>query len=269
MHVDRIACRRLFDDVTDTSASLPVAIVNEAFANRFWPDGPTVGRRIRLHGVRDAQETEIVGVVGDYKVRFIQEPPTPYLHLASTQRSWNVTASVLLARTDGDARSLAAAIQQELRGIDPDVVFWQGLTLEDHVATQLLPAKLLAAMLGTAGLVAIGLAAIGLYGIIAFAVVQRTREIGIRVALGATRRDVLRLVVRQSAVLVALGGAIGATLAFVAARGTAGVLFGIDAADRLAWAGAVVVLIVVITLAHAVPTRRAIRVAPSVALRAE
>ena len=260
---------RSFDDVIDTSASPQVGIVNEALASRLWPDGQAVGRRLRLAGDGDGSGIEIVGVVGDYRVRFIQEPPTPYLHLAATQRSWNVSAPVLLARTDGDPGALAAAIQRELRGLDADVVFWEGLTLEDHVATQLLPAQLLAAMLGTAGLAAVGLAAIGLYGVIAFAVVQRTREIGIRVALGATRGDVLRLVVRQSALLFALGGAIGATLAFVAARGTAGVLFGIDATDKLAWGGAIVLLVAVVALAHAVPARRAVRVVPSVALRAE
>lgn len=260
---------RLFDDAVDTSTSPPVAIVNETLARRLWPDGRAVGRRLRFRGDGDGSGIEIVGVVGDYKVRFIQEPPTPYLHLAATQRSWNVSASVLLARTDGDANALAATIQRELRGIDPDVVFWEGLTLGDNVAFQLLPAQLLATMLGTAGLVAVWLAAIGLYGVIAFAVVQRTREIGIRMALGANRGDVLRLVGRQGAVLVGLGGAVGLVLAFVAAHATAGVLFGIDATDRLAWAGAIAVLVAVGALAHAVPLRRAVRVAPSVALRAE
>jgi putative ABC transport system permease protein len=133
----------------------------------------------------------------------------------------------------------------------------------------LLPAQLLAAMLGAAGLVAVWLAAIGLYGVIAYAMVRRTQEIGIRMALGATHRDVLLLVVRQGAAVVAIGATIGSVAAFAAARATAGVLFGIDAGDTLAWSGAIVVLLAVGALAHALPAGRAVRVAPSTALRAE
>ena len=259
---------RPFDDAVDAADSPPVAIVNEAFARRFWPDGGAVGRRIRTG--MGASTMEIVGVVRDYRVRSLQEPPTPYVHFAASQRpGFMVSATVLLARTRGDADALAATMQRELRRIDPDVVFWQGLTLRDNVATQLLPVRLLSAMLGTAGMVAVWLAALGLYGVIAHAVVRRTREIGIRMALGATPRDVLGLVVRQGAFSVAVGVAVGAALAFAAARATAGVLFGVDAADPLAWGGAVLTLAAVGGLAHAVPARRAVRVAPAAALRVE
>ena len=258
---------RRFDDSTDTATSPPVAIVNEAFAKRFWPDRSAVGHRVRIGG--DESEVEIVGVVSDYKVRFLQEPPTPYLHAPTAQQGELVTASVLLARTAGDAGALGRAIQRELRAIDPDVVFWEGLSLRDKVASQLLPRQLLAGTLAAGGLAAVWLAAIGLYGVIAYAVVRRTREIGIRMALGATRGDVLGLVVRQGAVMLGLGTVAGATLAFVAARATAGLLFGIDPSDALAWGGAVAVLVGVGALAHAVPALRAVRVAPSVALRAE
>ena len=258
---------RVFDDAVDTADSPSVAIVNEAFARRFWPDGNAVGERIRGGAV---SASEIVGVVRDYKVRSLQEAPTPYLHFASSQQpSFNASATVLLARTRGDADGLAVTMQRELQQIDPDVVFWEGLTLRDNVATQLLPLRLLSAMLGTAGVVAVWLAALGLYGVIAHAVARRTREIGIRMALGAAPRDVLELVVRQGAVLVGVGAAVGAALAFAAARATAGVLFGIDATDPLAWGGAVVTLAAVGALAHAVPARRAVQVAPAAALRVE
>ena len=260
---------RPFDDAVDSADSPPVAIVNEAFARRFWPEGGAVGRRIRTTGW-GRSTMEIVGVVRDYRVRSLQEPPTPYVHFAASQRpDFNVSATVLLARTRGDAGALAVAMQRELRRIDPDVVFWQGLTMHDNVAAQLLPWRLLSAMLGTAGAVAIWLAALGLYGVIAHAVVRRTREIGIRIALGATPRDVLGLVVRQGAVPVGVGAAAGAVLAFAAARATAGVLFGVDATDPLAWGGAVVTLAAVGVLAHALPARRAVRVAPAAALRVE
>ena len=153
---------------------------------------------------------------------------------------------------------------------DPEVVFYEGLALRDHVASQLLPARLLAAILGAAGLVAVWLAAVGLYGVIACEIVQRTREIGIRMALGATHRDVLGFVVRQCAVVVGIGAVLGSVSAFVAARATARVLFfGIAAGDAPAWGGAIVVSIAVGVVAHLVPALRAVGVAPSVALRSE
>ena len=262
---------RPFDDAIDTAGAPRVAIVNEALARRFWPGRSAVGRRIRPAGADGAgPAVEIVGVVREYKVRFLQEPPTPYVHFAASQSRANLLpAPVLLARTESDADALGAAMQRALRAIDPDLVFLEGRTLRDNVAAQLLPAQLLAAMLGAAGLVAVWLAAVGLYGVIAYAIARRTQEIGIRMALGATHREVLGLVVRQGAVLVGFGAALGAVAAFAAARATAGVLFGIDATDTLAWSGALVVLVAGGVVAHAVPALRAVRVAPSVALRAQ
>ena len=262
---------RPFDDAIDTAGSPRVAIVNEALARRFWPGRSAVGRRIRPAGSDgDRPTVEIVGVVREYKVRFLQEPPTPYVHFAASQSRANLLpAPVLLARTGSDADALGAAMQGALRAIDPDLVFLEGRTLRDNVAAQLLPAQLLAAMLGAAGLVAVWLAAIGLYGVVAYAIARRTQEIGIRMALGATHRDVLGFVVRQGAVLVGFGAALGAVSAFAAARATAGVLFGIDATDTLAWSGALVVLVAGGVAAHAVPALRAVRVAPSEALRAQ
>ena len=262
---------RPFDRATDTPESPRVAIVNEALARQWWPGTSAVGRRIRPGGAGSNQPpVEIVGVVRDYKVRFLQEPPTAYVHYAASQRPGLMElVPVLLARTAGDAGALGATMREELRAMDPDIVFWQGSTLRDNLASQLLPAQLLAAMLGAAGLVAVWLAAIGLYGVIAYAIARRTQEIGIRMALGATHRDVLALVAAQGAILVGAGAALGAVAAFAAARATAGVLFGIDAADPLAWSGALVALVAVGGAAHAVPALRAVRVAPSAALRAQ
>ena len=262
---------RPFDDAIDTSGAPPVAVVNEALARRFWPGGSAIGRRIRPAGADSSRPTfEIVGVARNYKVRFLQEPPTPYVHFAASQSRGNLLpAPVLLARTESGAGALGAAMQRELRTIDPDVVFLEGLTLRDNTAAQLLPARLLAAMLGAAGLVAVWLAAIGLYGVIACAIVRRTQEIGIRMALGATSRDVFGLVVQQGTLVVGIGAVLGSVSAFAAARATAGVLFGIDAGDVIAWGGAMVVLIAVGVVAHAIPALRAVRVTPSVALRAE
>lgn len=268
----RLLRGRLFDDAVDTPSSPPVAIVNEVLAAKLWPDADAVGRRFRSAVAdRGGPPVEVVGVVRDYRVRFLQEPPTPYVHYAASQRpAGMLTAPVLLVRTAADdARALGARIRRQLRGIDPDMVYWPGLTLDDNVASQLLPARVLAASLGTAGAVAVWLAAVGLYGVVAHSIGRRRREIGIRMALGATRRDVLRLVLRQGAVLLGSGAVLGTVLALLAARATAGLLFGIDAADAPAWCAAVAVLLAAGTLAHAVPTLRAVRVHPSVALRTE
>ena len=260
---------RAFDHDVDTRGAPRVAIVNEAFARRMWPDAGAVGRRFRPWD-GEGPTVEIVGVVRDYRVRFLHEPPTAYVHYPASQRPADVVlAPVLLARTAGDAAALGAAMRGELRAMDPEIVFWEGLALDDNLATQLLPARLLATALGAAGAVAVWLAAIGLYGVVAFALVRRTQEIGIRMALGATRRDVVRLVIRQGALPLAIGVAVGSTAAFVAARATAGVLFGIDASDALAWGGAWFVLVAVGVAAHAAPALRAVRIRPSFALRAE
>ena len=267
---------RAFDDEIDTRTGPRVAIVNEAFARRMWPHhrgrpepASAVGRSIRRwDGV--GPTVEIVGVVRDYRVRFLHEPPTPYVHYPASQRPADVVlAPVLLARTAGDAAALGVAMRRELRAIDPDVVFWEGLALDDNLATQLLPARLLATALGAAAAVAVWLAVIGLYGVVALVLARRTQEIGIRMALGATRRDVVRLVTRQGALALGIGVAVGSTAAFAAARATAGVLFRIDASDGLAWGGALLVLLAVGVAAHAAPALRAVRIQPSSALRAE
>ena len=262
---------RPFDDAVDTPGAPRVAIVNEVVARRFWPGRSAVGRRIRAAGaVAGSPGVEIVGVARDHKVRFLSEPPTPYVHYPASQpRPDALPVRVLLARTGGDAGALGAAMRRELREIDPDLVFLEGLTLSDNVAAQLVPARLLAAMLGAAGVVAVWLAAIGLYGVIACSMMRRTQEIGIRVTLGATPRDVLALVAREGAVVMGIGAVLGSVLAISAARATAGVLFGIDAADAPAWTVALLVLLVAGVLAHAAPALRAVRVAPSAALRVE
>ena len=141
---------RRFDDAVDTLRAPRVAIVNQALARRLWPGVSAVGRHIRPGGADSTRPAvEVVGVVRDYKVRFLPEPPTPYIHYAASQRPADVaTAAVLLARTKGNAAALGAAMQRELRELDSEVLFYEGLTLRDHVASQLLPARLLAAILG-------------------------------------------------------------------------------------------------------------------------
>jgi ABC-type antimicrobial peptide transport system permease subunit len=151
--------------------------------------------------------------------------------------------------------------------LEPNAVFLDNQTMEAQVAANLLPARLAAQTLGLVGLVATMLAAVGLYGVIAYAVGRRTREIGIRMALGATPGEVLRLVLGQGLGIVGVGVAVGLGLSWVAARAIAAGLYGVGAADPAAWASAVGVMLVSAALANYLPARRAARVEPSVALR--
>ena len=248
----------------ETPASSRVAIVNEAFARRYWPGQDALGRRFRTR-TTDGPEFEVVGVVADYKVETVGEKPTPYIHYALSQRTF--TGEVLIARTASDAGVLLAAMRREVLALEPNAVFLDNQTMEAQVAASLLPARLAAQTLGIVGAVATLLAGAGLYGVIAYAVGRRTREIGIRLALGATPGDVLRMVMRQGLAIVLTGLAVGLALSWAASRALAAALYGIGAADPAAWAGAVAVMLAAAAVANYLPARRAARVNPSVALR--
>ena len=249
----------------ETLASRKVAIVNEAFVRRYWPNDEPLGRRFRTRSA-DGPEFEVVGVVADYKVETVGEKPTPYIHYSLEQRAF--TGEVLIARTASDASGMLASMRREILALEPNAVFLDNQTMEAQVGANLLPARLAAQTLTLVGVVATLLAAIGLYGVIAYAVGRRTREIGIRMALGATPRDVLRIVMGQGLSIVGAGLAIGLALSWVAARAIASALYGVGAADPAAWAGAVSVMVASAALANYLPARRAARVDPSVALRA-
>jgi predicted permease len=250
--------------VLETPASAKVAIVNEAFVRRHWPGQEPLGRRFRTR-TADGPEFEVVGVVADYKVETVGEQPTPYIHYALGQRQF--TGEVLIARTATDAGALLSAMRREMLALEPNSVFLDNQTMEGQVAANLLPARLAAQTLGLVGIVATLLAAVGLYGVIAYTVGRRTREIGIRMALGATPGDVIRMVMGQGLGMVAAGLGLGLALSWAAARAISSALYGIGAADPAAWAGAVSVLIASAALANYLPARRAARVDPSVALR--
>jgi ABC-type antimicrobial peptide transport system permease subunit len=204
-------------------------------------------------------------VSADYKVRTVSEAPTPYVHLAAAQRP--ASYNTLIARTTGDADVVLAAIRRELLTMEPRLVFINQTTMERTFAATLLPTRvgsMLAAGFGALGTL---LAAIGLYGVVAFAVSQRTKEIGIRVALGAERGDVLRMILRQGSVLVIVGGLAGAAIAAGASVLLGRVLYGVGAADPVAWLSAMAVLITAAVAAHLLPTLGAMRIDPARTLR--
>jgi predicted permease len=251
---------------SDTPQSPLVIIVSESLAAKYWPGQSPLGRRMHLRGP-DGPSFEIVGVAGDHKVRTIGEAPQPYAYFATSQQRNNF--QVLMARTSGDAGALLTEMRRELLALEPNLVFLDNQTMEDQVAATLLPARAGAWIVSTVGVVAMALAAIGLYGVIAYSVARRTREIGVRLALGARPSRVLALIVRQGLTVVAIGLVLGSVLAAWAARAIAGMLYGVTSSDPVAWLAATATIVVVSLSANLVPAFRAARVAPSVALRAE
>jgi predicted permease len=242
------------------------AIVSEATARRYWPGESPLGRRMRLR-TADGPVVEIVGVSADYRVQTVGEPPTPYVHLALPERPSGY--HVLVARTRGSAAATLAAMRRELLALNDDVVFLDNQTMEQQVAATLLPVRAGAWIVSVVGAVAMLLAAIGLYGVIAYSVARRTREIGVRMALGANRADVIALVMRQGLTVAVVGLAAGSVLALLAARAVSGLLYGVGSTDWAAWTGATAMLLAVAAAANLLPARRAARVQPSVALRGE
>jgi predicted permease len=252
--------------VTDTPTSPGVAIVNEAMARKYWPNQNAVGQRLRLITF-DGRELEVVGVSADYKVSTVGEASVPYIHYAVAQRPQS--GLEIVARTRGDAGALLSAMRRELTALEPNVLFLENQTMDTQLAATLLPAKAGAISVSAVGVVAMVLASIGLYGVIAYSVARRTREIGIRMALGARPAAVVGLVMKQGLALAAVGVGVGALLALGAAKAVAGALYGVSFVDPLAWSGAIVLLLSVSVLANVVPARRASTVDPSGALRSE
>ena len=251
---------------TDTPESPGVAIVNDALARKLWPNEDPMGRRFRVT-VFNGREVEVVGVSADYKVSTVGEQATPYIHYAVSQRP--DTAEGIIARTRGDAGALLNAMRLELTAVEPNVIFLDNQTMTTQVAATLLPAKAGAIGVSAVGVVALLLASVGLYGVIAYSVARRTRELGVRMALGASQSSVVGLVMRQGLALAIFGVGIGSLLALGAATAAAGALYGVSVVDPVAWVSAIATLFAVAALANAIPARRASVVDPSVALRSE
>lgn len=249
----------------DRQGAPPVVVVNEAFARKFWGDAEPLGKRLSISG--DAGPwLEVIGVARDGKYVSITESPRPYVFFPALQVPGGLKLHV---RTTGDPRQLVPAVRREVAAVAPTWMAERPRTLEESVGASLLPQRIAAGMLSGFGVVALLLAAIGLYGVVAFAVAQRTREIGIRVALGAQQREVLRLMLRQGMMLAAIGLALGLPMAFAAGKLVSGFLLGTSASDPVVFLGAGAALGIVTLVASYVPARRAARVDPMVALRAQ
>ncbi|HKO11672.1 MAG TPA: ABC transporter permease [Acidobacteriaceae bacterium] len=247
----------------DQDGALPVVIVNEEFARRYWPKGNAIGQKIRMNG--DTVTRQIVGVVKTTNYTTLGEAPQPCLYLPLRQNAGG--AMNLFVRATGDPAGVLEAVQHEVRGVDPKVEITDtrtGAKLMDQV---LFSARVVLRMLGMFGLLALMLASVGLYGILAYSVSGRQREIGVRMALGASRASVLRLVLRQGMTLVCIGAAIGLALSLVIGRVFSRMLFGLSPADPLSLISASGALIGVALLACWLPALTASRMDPMRALR--
>ena len=250
----------------DRQGAPGVVVVNESFARRFWPNQDPLGKRVSTSGPT-GQRLEVVGVARDAKYSSLADAPKPYIYLPALQQDgWSV---VLLVRAPGDPDALLPLVRSEAEAAAPAWTVRNPRTLADQVGTSLLPQRVAAGVLGLFGALALLLASIGLYGVVAYSVARRTREIGIRVALGARGEDVVRLVLRQSITLVAAGLAIGLPLAWGATRLLGSLPLGVVGAEPVTFAGSAALLALVALLASWMPARRAARVDPMVALRNE
>lgn len=251
-------------DARDTPGSTRVAVISEALATAYFPNGDALGNRVRLRDQAGAV-VEIIGISKDYMIRQVGETPRPMIHFAASQRP--ATAYSFLTRTSGDTARLVTDIQRELRAMESEIVFLELGSLERMIATSMLPITLGASVFGGLAGLAMLLAGVGLYGVIAFSVSRRTREIGIRMALGSSRGLVVTRVLREALTLVVIGTITGVALAALAAQVLSSVLLGVTPFDPISYLAAGVALLTVAALAAVVPARRAASVDPLIALR--
>jgi macrolide transport system ATP-binding/permease protein len=243
-----------------------VAIVNETFAHKFFPGQEAIGKRFNFSGP-DKPFWTIIGVCGDGKYNTLGEEQKPALFRPQL-RDYNTTIA-LVARTRNDTRTTLAAMQREMRNLDPTLPLFSAKTLTEHMKIPLFPARMAAGALGSFGVLALVLAAVGIYGVMSYVVAGRTREIGLRMALGAQSGNVRSLILRQGMTLALIGSVIGLGIAFGATRLLKSVLYGVSASDPITFLGVTFLLALVALFACWLPAHRATRVDPMIALRAE
>ncbi|MGH7524307.1 MAG: FtsX-like permease family protein [Gemmatimonadales bacterium] len=251
---------------SDDATASHVAIVNETFARTYWPGANPLGRTFTGGGPFTAATTwTVIGVARDARYTSLGEPAHPFAYLPLAQ-NWESDVH-LLVRTTGAATSLTAPIRDAVHGLDPLLPTPPVLTLDAATSVVLLPERIAAVVTGAMGLLGMVLAAVGLYGVVSYTVSQRTREIGVRMALGADGATVLGMVVRDGMRLVLIGVVIGMVLALAGTRVMRGFLFGISPLDPVVFAVIPIGLALVTLLASYLPARRAATVDPLVALR--
>ena len=258
---------RFFSD-QDTKDSPEVVVIDEKMARQYWPDTDAVGKRLKWGGVdSDNPWMTIVGVVGNVKQYALDTDSRVAFYMPHSQAL--AGTMYLVARTTGDPLSLAAAVTKAARDMDPNVPVYDIKSMEQLLSESLARRRFAMLALGLFAAVAMLLAVIGIYGVMSYAVAQRTREIGIRMAMGAQTSDVLKLIVRQGMSLAGIGVGIGLAGAVAVTRVMASLLFGVSATDPATFAAIALLLGGVALLACYVPARRATKVDPMIALRYE
>jgi len=260
----RLIRGRLFDE-RDTADAPMVALISETTARRYWPDEDPIGKRFKLNFSSWFPKAEIIGVVSDIKTDGLNMPPYPEIYRPTAQLPSD--DAQLIIRTKAEPETLAAAAREEMGRIDRDIPLRAARPMEGVIADTLWRARLSAWLLGLFAALAAALAAAGLYGVMSYSVNQRAQEIGLRMALGAEARDVLRLVIGEGFKLTVVGLGLGLVAAFALSRFIASQLFGVTATDPLTYAGVALLLAIVAIAACYLPARRAARVDPMVALR--
>ena len=247
-----------------------VIVVNEAFVRAYFPDREPLGQHVILDGPDDKPlpPREVVGVVGDIHFQKLNDEVRAEYYIPFEQAPSAVTQVVVRAKGE-DAAALTSSVRAELKGVDPNLLIWETRTMDELVGRSVAPQRFNVALLGFFAALAMLLAAVGIYGVMSYMVTQRRHEIGIRMALGAGRGDVLRMVVRQGMLLTLAGLGLGLAGAFALTRLMAGLLYGVTATDPTVFAAVSLLLAAVAFLASYVPARRATKVDPMVALRYE
>jgi predicted permease len=243
-----------------------VIIVNNALAKKWFPNQEAIGKRITFGDISkpDVKWITIVGLVGDMRHRGLDQDVKPEMYIAHAQTPYR--NMILTVRSAQDPRSLTASIRREISGLDPDLPAANVRTLEQVTSDSIAPRRLSVSLITVFAGVALVLASVGIYGVMSFLVVQRTHEIGVRMALGAQRRDVFKLVIGRAAKLVAIGSAIGLVLAFVSSRALSSMLYNVAALDPSTFALVTLALALVALLASYIPARRATKADPMIAL---
>ncbi|HEV8203909.1 MAG TPA: ABC transporter permease [Pyrinomonadaceae bacterium] len=250
----------------DREGATGTAVINGTLASRLWPNEDALGKRLSVTGPK-GPFLEVVGVVRDSKYQTLGETPRSYVYLP-LQQSYDPKMT-LVVRTTGEPRAMTPVVREQIRALNANLPIADVQTLRDQIELTLFPSRIAAWTLGGFGLLALLLAGIGIYGVVSYGAAQRTREIGVRMALGAKERDVLRLVLWDGLIVIGAGLAIGLLLAAAATRLVAAFLYGVGATDPLTFVIVPLLLGVVALVASYIPARRAVKVDPLVALRYE
>jgi putative ABC transport system permease protein len=249
----------------DIAGGLPIAVINETAANHFFPGQNAIGKHIA--NSRDMIQREIVGVVADVKFRSLDASNAEEMYLPMAQEPWPNT--VLLVRSQANAQALVAAVRAKIAEVDPNLPVTGVSSMEDVIGTSVAQPKLTMQFVAVFAGFALLLAVIGIYGVMAYSVTSRTQEMGIRLALGATPEDILRMVVGQGMRLTLLGVVIGVIASLALTRLLATLLFGVHATDPVIFSTAAILLVSAALVACYLPARRATRVDPIDVLRCE